>query len=65
MGNTHGYFTIDCQPFDTTPENFMVKLMRRVEVSLLPLIAPSTPMEHVVSKKLKETSGKSIKDLIN
>ena len=38
MGNTYGYFTIDCQPFDTTPENFMVKLMRKVEGNLIPLI---------------------------
>jgi predicted HAD superfamily phosphohydrolase YqeG len=28
MGNTHGYFTIDVEPFDTTPENFMVRTMR-------------------------------------
>ena len=40
MGNTYGYFTIDCEPFDTTPENFMVKLMRKVETRVIPLISP-------------------------
>jgi phosphatidylglycerophosphatase GEP4 len=44
MGNTHGYFTIYCEPFDTKPENFMVKLMRKVEGHIIPLIAPSVPI---------------------
>ena len=40
MGNTHGYFTIYCEPFDTRPENFMVKMMRRVEGEIIPWVAP-------------------------
>jgi phosphatidylglycerophosphatase GEP4 len=64
MGNTHGYFTIYCEPFDTSPENFMVKLMRKVERNIIPLIAPSVPGEHVVIDKLKD-NNKSILDLIN
>jgi phosphatidylglycerophosphatase GEP4 len=64
MGNTHGYFTIYCEPFDTRPENFMVKLMRRVEGQIIPLVAPSSAVEHVVIDKLKD-NNKSISDLIN
>ena len=56
MGNTHGYFTIYCEPFDTKPENFMVKLMRKVEGHIIPLIAPSVPIEHVVIDKLKDNN---------
>ena len=64
MGNTHGYFTINCEPFDTRPENFMVKLMRKVESHMIPMIAPSSSVEHVVIERLKDSS-KSVKDLIN
>ena len=56
MGNTHGYFTIYCEPFDTKPENFMVKLTRKVEGHIIPLIAPSVPIEHVVIDKLKDNN---------
>jgi predicted HAD superfamily phosphohydrolase YqeG len=41
MGNTHGYFTIDVEPFDTKPENFMVKATRKVEWHILPKIIPA------------------------
>ena len=56
MGNTHGYFTIYCEPFDTKPENVMVKLTRKVEGHIIPLIAPSVPIEHVVIDKLKDNN---------
>ncbi len=36
MGNALGYFTIEVEPFCTKPENFMVKLMRKVEKYVLP-----------------------------
>ena len=49
MGNTHGYFTIYCEPFDTRPENFMVKMMRRIEGQMIPRVAPIEPVGHVVS----------------
>ena len=49
MGNTHGYFTIYCEPFDTRPENFMVKMMRRIEGQMIPRVASIEPEGHVVS----------------
>lgn len=61
MGNQHGYYTIYCEPFDTTPENFMVKLMRRVETYVIPWIAPKEPQSHIVTERLKE-SGLSVKN---
>jgi predicted HAD superfamily phosphohydrolase YqeG len=56
MGNSYGYFTIDTQPFSTAKENFMVKLMRRVETSFLPLISPSEPPSHPVLQRLKSNN---------
>ena len=35
MGNFNGYFTIYVSPFDISKENFMVKLVRKVESKLL------------------------------
>ena len=63
MGNLHGYFTIHTEPFTTKPENFMVKLMRKVERNFLPLISPKEPERHAVHDKLKE-AGKDLKDLL-
>jgi hypothetical protein len=42
----------------------MVKLMRRVEGKIIPLVAPSSAIEHVMIDKLKD-NNKSISDLIN
>ena len=36
MSNALGYFTIEVEPFCTKPENFMVKLMRKVEKHVIP-----------------------------
>jgi predicted HAD superfamily phosphohydrolase YqeG len=41
MGNTHGYYTIDVEPFSTEKENFMVKFMRKVEAHFIPIITPN------------------------
>lgn len=46
MGNTHGFFTIYVEPFDIRNENFMVKLMRKIEGKILPLITPEKPPRH-------------------
>ncbi len=46
MGNSHGYFTIHTQPFSTKGENFMVKMMRKVEKYVLPVVSPRSPLVH-------------------
>ena len=41
MANNTGMLSIRVQPFDTAKENFVVKLIRPFEDSLLPLLLPS------------------------
>lgn len=50
MGNQHGFFTIDTEPFSTENENFMVKAMRKVERHFIPLIGSREPPHHKVQE---------------
>lgn len=54
MGNSHGYFTIHTKPFSTRGENFMVKLMRKVELHLLPWVAPGQAKPHPALERLQK-----------
>ena len=65
MGNSLGYLTIEVQPFDTSKENFMVKMMRKVEKYVIPRIAPQHTVnkEHKAIERLKER-GLTLEEII-
>ncbi|TNV84689.1 hypothetical protein FGO68_gene14253 [Halteria grandinella] len=64
MGNSHGFFTVNVEPFSTKPENAMVKMMREFEKQIIPIIASGEAPEHVVYERLRVDSMQ-LTDLIN
>lgn len=54
MGNQLGFFTIYVNPIDTRPENMMVKLSRKFEDKLLPVILPKKGNQHTLVKEIEE-----------
>ena len=53
MGNQFGFFTIYVEPIDSRRENFIVKLVRKFENKVLPLILPKNglPTNHALVKE--------------
>ena len=54
MGNSLGFFTIYVDPLDTSRENFAVRLSRKFEDKILPVICPKKKQEHTLVKETKE-----------
>lgn len=46
MGNKYGFLTIYVEPIDRTRDNFVVKIVRKFEDRLLPLICPKQAPSH-------------------
>eukprot|EP00347_Sterkiella_histriomuscorum_P016479 403353021 len=54
MGNSHGFFTIDVRPFSTKNENIMVKMSRKVEEYVLPIVCRGKQApEHQIFQHVK------------
>ena len=54
MGNKYGFLTILVEPFDTTKDNFVVKLVRKFEDLLLPLVCPKKAPNHLLVIDLED-----------